>query len=348
MTITWQKTAALLAGLLVYGQLAAHQNLADKFEKLADAVVVIHTTERAANPNQSSGLTSIAGLGSGVIIDKQGTILTAAHVVHNADSVEVELRNGDKHWARILSSEPATDLALLRIEEPPTKLVWVKLGDSDRTRIGDPVFIIGAPYGIGYSLSTGTISGRQKGGDDGSRFAIGEFFQTDAAINQGNSGGPMFNQRGEVIGIVSFILSQSGGFEGLGFAATSNLARERMLERPSLWTGVETIMLGGDIAKAFNVPQPFGMLVQRVARGSNSELLGLRGGEYQVTIAGQVFLIGGDVILNVMDVPVDGGRNYDAIREKLYGVQPGHKVTVTVLRGGELVELTLFVRAQPD
>ena len=90
------------------------------------------------------------------------------------------------------------------------------------------------------------------------------------------------------------------------------------------------------------------MLVQRVARGSNSELLGLRGGEYRVAIAGQVFLIGGDVILDVMDVPVDGGRNYDAIREKLYGVQPGQKVTVTVLRGGELVELTLFVRAQPD
>ena len=158
----------------------------------------------------------------------------------------------------------------------------------------------------------------------------------------------MFNKRGEVIGIVSFILSQSGGFEGLGFAATSNLARERMLEHPNLWSGVEYIMLGGDIAKALNLPQPFGALVQRVARNSLGEQIGLRGGQYQVNIAGQGFLIGGDVILKVMGITIEGGSNYEAMRDSLNAVQPGGKISVTVLREGNIMDLTRFVHAKSD
>jgi S1-C subfamily serine protease len=149
-------------------------------------------------------------------------------------------------------------------------------------QIGEQVFVVGAPLGITHTLTVGHLSARHKPNATFSGMLTAEFFQTDAAINRGNSGGPMFDLKGEVIGIVSSILSQSGGSDGLGFAATSNIARRLLLDEPSVWSGLDGYLLIGEAARAFNLPVGFeaGLLVQRVALGSPADQLGVRGGKY--------------------------------------------------------------------
>ncbi|MCG8435078.1 MAG: trypsin-like peptidase domain-containing protein, partial [Gammaproteobacteria bacterium] len=227
---------------------AADGQLAKLFEELVSTVVVVHVMERAATPDRP-GLTSVSGIGSGVVISDDGLIMTAAHVVQTADEVQVEFSDGKRFWARIISSEPQADVALVKLEEPPKNMRVAKLGDSDKVRVGDQIFVVGAPYGLSHTLTVGHVSARHRSGRGPLGLALGDFFQTDAAINQGNSGGPMFNMRGEVIGIVSHILSKSGGFEGLGFVATSNLAKNLLLDRPPMWSGMEGFTLSGDLAR---------------------------------------------------------------------------------------------------
>src|SRR2546428_13848763 len=200
---------------------------------------------------------SVGGLGSGVLISPDGKILTAAPVVQTADAIEVEFLTGEPLRAPVLSSEPSADVALLQLEKAPRGPFVAKIGDSDSVEIGAPVFVVGAPLGASHTLTVGYISARRKPNATLSGMSRAEFFQTDAAINQGNSGGPLFNMQGEVIGIVSYILSHSGGSEGLGFAVTSKVARQ-LLEQKSFWSGVSGYMLSGDLAQGFNVPPPGG------------------------------------------------------------------------------------------
>ena len=191
----------------------------------------------------------------------------------------------------------------------------------------------------------GYISGRHKPNSTFSGMSRVEFFQTDAAINQGNSGGPMFNLQGEVIGIVSYIMSRTGGSEGLGFAVTSKVARQ-LLEQKSFWSGVNGYLLSGDLAEVFNVPPPgVGLLVQRVAAGSPAEQLGLKAGSTRATIADEELVVGGDIILAILGIPLSSPNSLAAIREKITGLSPGDMVTVTVLRGGKT--MTLTTPAQP-
>ena len=166
-----------------------------------------------------------------------------------------------------------------------------------------------------------------------------EFFQTDAAINQGNSGGPMFNMSGEIVGIVSHIISKSGGSEGLGFVATANMARQFLLERRSLWHGVLGSYITRESAKVFNVPPPgVGMLVQHVAEDSPAALMGLQGGTARATIEGESLVVGGDIILEVQGIPVSIGT-YPKIRELISGLGPGDNFSLKILRGGEQLEI---------
>ena len=204
------------------------QDLSELYKKVLPSVVKIYTKENINYPSIGYVATS-GGLGSGVLIDEEGIILTASHVVQMANSIIVEFDNGEQVPANVISSVTAADVALL-------KLAWkvknpvIKLGDSDKMDVGNEIMMVGAPFGLDFSMSMGYISGRRvmKKFTNGTKFI--EFFQTDAAINPGNSGGPMFNMKGEVIGIASYILSKSGGFEGLGFAATSNICQTLLLD----------------------------------------------------------------------------------------------------------------------
>ena len=316
------------------------QSLEDAFERVQNAVVTIRVTEVGLSPRFPGQVTSVVGQGSGVLISADGKILTAAHVVQTADTISVEFPDGSRRTAEVVASEPLADVALLQLTRlPPFDARVAPLGDSDQARVGSRVFVVGAPLGISHTLTVGHLSARRMAPTSLQGRLRPEFFQTDAAINKGNSGGPLFNMDGEVIGIVSAIVSQSGGSEGLGFAVTSNVARKLLLESPRFWTGLDVILLPPDIAGALNVPNGgSGLLVQRVARNSPAEIIGIKAGTLVATIKGQQVLLGGDIVLSVQGIPVLP-ESYDDISERLTEVRPGDEVTVVVLRSGNLVEL---------
>lgn len=309
------------------------------FRRVNPSVVVIRTKEKdvAAQGHQ---VVRVAGIGSGVLISTDGKIMTAAHLVHAADEIAAEFVTGEVVGARVVASEPQADVSLLQLERVPPRAHAATLGDSDAVEVGDQVFIVGAPYGIGHTLTVGHVSARHKPNTVYSGMSLAEFFQTDAAINQGNSGGPMFSMTGEVIGIVSHQISKSGGFEGLGFVVTSNLARRLLLEQKSFWSGLDGLLLSGELARVFNLPQPVGLLVQRVAEGSPSAAVGLRAGTLKATIDGQTITVGGDIILQVQGIPIDDRTAYERIQQRLSRFHPGATVTIMVLRDGRNVELT--------
>ena len=321
--------------------------LSEVFLKVDPAVVEIHTTEVDVPPTPGSLPVSVSGLGSGVLITPDGKILTAAHVVQTANAIEVEFLTGEVLKARVLSSEPSADVAVLQLEKPPRGPFVAKIGDSDAVLIGAPVFVVGAPLGASHTLTAGHISARRKPNATFSGMSRAEFFQTDASINQGNSGGPLFNMQGEVIGIVSHILSRSGGSEGLGFAVTSKVARQ-LLEQRSFWSGVNGYMLSGDLAQVFNVPPPgVGLLIQRVAPGSPAEQLGLKGGTTRATIGDEDLVVGGDIILSILGTSLAEPNSLATVRQKITGLGPGELVSVVVLRGGKAVTLTTQAPPRP-
>jgi S1-C subfamily serine protease len=189
-------------------------------------------------------------------------------------------------------------------------------------------------------MSAGWISARWPPNTISRDMPLAEFFQTTATINTGSFGGPMFNMAGEVIGIVSQNISKSGGSEGLGFVVTINTAKKLMLERKSFWSGIDGIMLTGDLAAIFNAPASSGFLVKTVAQGSSACDMGLFGGDKIVTIAGQQIAVGGDIILSVDGIAVGSDDNVEKIRTRLAAEPPGTPFTMKVLRAGKVIELT--------
>ena len=335
-----------LTALTLLGLLPAHfcgaESLSRLFDKANPAVVVIYTTETVVSGTSPDNRVSVSGLGSGVLISMD-EILTAAHVVHAADSLEVEFSDGTRIPADVISSSPRADIALLQLHESaPSDILPPRLGDSDKVSVGDEVFVIGAPYGISHTLTRGIISGHHsKGGGEG--IDETDFFQTDAAINQGNSGGPMFNMSGEVIGIVSHFKSKTGSNVGLGFAVTSNMARHLMLEQPPFYSGFEFVTIRGPIARALNLEQPLGILVQRVAARSFADRLGLLGGTIPMKIGGETFTIGGDIIIEVQGISTSEENAIERIRNRVQALEVGDRLTVKVLRAGRIVELSAHV-----
>ncbi len=339
MMPTRAAVVALLAALTPGGSPSA-QEISDVFARVSHAVVVIHTSSTAYPMMTTEMPVSVGGTGSGVLISPT-EVMTAAHVVQSADEVLVEFPNGEVSRALVTASSPTHDVALLQLVSAVSAQP-VPIGDSDALSIGDRVFVVGAPLGQAHTLTVGYLSARRRPmGLLGSNTPV-EFLQTDAAINPGNSGGPMFNLRGEVVGIVSYILSVSGGFQGLGYAVAANTARQVLLEEPGLWTGLEGAPLAGPLAALLNVPPPGGgILVQSVAENSIAAAFGLRPSTVPIVIAGEEMLIGGDIILAVQGIPFGALlERWDEIRALVGSLPPGSSLTVTVLRGGVVTELT--------
>jgi serine protease Do len=322
---------------------AAEMPLEDLVDEVRSAVVLVRTLERTVARGDGIGVVPFSDLGSGVLISDEGDVVTAAHLVQVADVVRVEFADGTAVHAEVVASEPAADLALLKLDRVPAGVTVARLGDSDQVRVGERVFVMGAPYGLSHTLTVGYISARHAPATLSGRFTLGEFFQTDAAINRGNSGGPMFNERGEVIGIVSYIFTRTGAFEGVGFAVTSRTVRELLLSRPFPWSGISVFGLTGALAKALNLPQDTGLLVQRVARGSPGERLGLRPGFLPARLGDQDLLLGGDAILEVDGIPVGDRDTYPELRKHLADLGSGSMLTVKVLRHGAIRDLTMQI-----
>ena len=284
-------------------------------------------------------------LGSGVLISKDGFILIAVHVVETAEEVKVVFKNGKVIPAKILGTEKAADVTLIKLTRPllDQNLHIPKVADSDSVKTGQQIFVIGSPFGLAQSLSVGHISGRHKSNNVSDNLTFMEYFQTDAAINTGNSGGPMFNQEGEIIGIVSYILSRSGGFQGLGFAATSNMATKLLLEKKGIWYGVEVSLLTGELARIFNLPQDGGILVEKVADKSPGAMMGLKGGIYNMEIEGEEFLVGGDIILSILGHKIITEEHIVILRDKMKALKKGNVMSMTILRGGKINDLKYTV-----
>jgi len=334
MNIT--RRTLIIAALSLTWNSGPAQELISLFQSVNPAVVVIHTVERATSAN--GGQVSAEGLGSGVLMgDRQ--IMTAAHVVQTADLVEVEFTTGQRIYASVVSSDPLSDVALLELEEEPQDVQPVELGDSDDVDIGSEIFIVGAPLGLSHSLTVGHISARRDGSDSGIMSADVELFQTDAAINRGNSGGPMFNMDGDVIGIVSYILSESGGFEGLGFVITSNTAERVLLQERAFWSGLTGFVVEGALAQILNVPENAGYMVQQVASNSPADQAGLRPSSVPAEILGREIQLGGDIILAIDDIMINTPGYQDRVAERLAGLLVGERLTIEILRSGQRLEL---------
>jgi serine protease Do len=334
------RLSLLILSFCWLGSESEGQQLREAFHKVEQAVVVVRTEQQGLAPFPQQGMVSLNGIGSGVLISSD-KVLTAAHLVQAADRTMVEFSRGELIPARVIGSALSADIALLQLEHSPANAAPVTLGNSDKLDVGDQIFVVGAPYGLSRTLTAGHVSGRHLLNERSEDTTGVEFLQTDAAVNSGNSGSPLFNLDGEVMGIVSNIMSRSGGSEGMAFAATSNTTRRLLLEQKPFWSGIEGLVVDGDLARALNLPQPAGVLVQRVAEGSIAWRWGIHAGKLRANVEGAEFILGGDVILRVNDIPVEQSSSYDDIYASIGRLKPGDNLVISVFRQGQIVKLSV-------
>jgi S1-C subfamily serine protease len=290
--------------------------------------------------------------GSGFVIDGDGHILTNNHVVAGAQTIRVKLGSSDaSHDAKVVGTDPATDLALLQVDASSSDLHPLALGDSSSVQVGDPVVAIGNPFGLDQTATTGIVSALQRQIQAPNGFAISNVIQTDASINPGNSGGPLINSSGEVIGITSQIeTGGSGGSVGIGFAIPSNTARqvvsqlEQNGEVQHAFLGITGTTISPDIADALNLPVDSGVLVQQAVNGGPADKAGIRGGHTAATIQGANLRLGGDIITEI-----DGHKitSMDQVVNVVNSAKPGDTLDVTVRRGGGTRSFTVTLTDRP-
>jgi S1-C subfamily serine protease len=289
-------------------------------------------------------------LGSGFVIDKAGHIVTNYHVVEGAQQIEVSFSNQDTYKATLVGTDPSTDLAVLRVDVSSRALTPLALADSDAVRVGDPVVAIGNPFGLDRTATAGIVSALQRNVTAPKGSNIDHVIQTDAPINQGNSGGPLLNARGEVIGVNSQISSPNGGGNiGIGFAVPSNtvknvaaqLMRTGKVDRAFL--GVFARQLEPEVARLFRLPVDTGLLVERVEQGSPAAKAGIKGGTTSVVISGTDYRVGGDIV-----VAVGGKRvtNLGELRDLLLTHKPGDKLELELYRGPDKKTVTVQLGRQ--
>ena len=272
------------------------------------------------------------GLGTGVIIDKQGYILTNNHVIDDADEVTVKLHNGRTHKAEVIGTDPKTDLALIRIKAKD--LTAAPLGDSDGLRIGQWVVAVGNPFGLAQTVTTGIVSA--KGRTNLGIVDYEDFIQTDAAINPGNSGGPLVNLKGEVVGINAAIFSKSGGYMGIGFAIPVNMVKsvvDSLTEKGRVvrgWLGVGIQDLDEGLAQSFGYESNQGALVSQVTPDSPGDKAGIEEGDIIIRYDGK------DIV------------NSQKLRTAVSGTNPGAKVKLVLMRDGAKKTLTVKIGELED
>ena len=328
--------AAVVFGWFAGG--AEAQDAEELFRKVSPSVVVVRAKGRAVD--NARGLVVFTEIGSGVLISADGKVMTAAHVVHDMDEILVEFLGGEAVPARVVASEPAADLGLLRLTQIPKGAQPARLGDSDKVRVGQQVVVIGAPYGLSHSISGGWISARWLPNTAYRAMPLAEFFQTTATINSGNSGGPMFNMAGEVIGLVSHNISKGGGSEGLGFVVTMKSARYFLMEREWAWVGLEGRVVTDELAEILNVPGGSGFLVSVVPMGSPAWNMGIQGGDRVATIRGEQIVVRGDIVLSMAGIAIKSEVDLPKIRERIGAMSSGEPFKASILRAGQVIELT--------
>ena len=293
-------------------------------------------------------------LGSGFVIDKDGHIITNFHVVENAQAIDVSFSNRETMRARVLGIDPSTDIAVLKVDARSRALTPLKLGDSGSVKVGDAVVAIGNPFGLERSITAGIVSALQRELRAPNLYAIDHVIQTDAPINHGNSGGPLLNAQGQVIGVNAAIETGNTGEQGnvgIGFAipidtvkdVAAQLIKSGKVEHAFLGVGVNPI--NARIARLFRLPVRRGLLVERVEAGSAADEAGLRGGTTEVVVAGASWRLGGDVIVRVDGVRVDSDER---LRDVISGKRPGDTIQLDIYRGDKEMALKVKLGRQPS
>ena len=324
-------------------------SIRDIYKLDAPGVVQVTTTQKVKLPQTDwfgnpFGLPDTEvqrSLGSGFVMDKAGYIITNYHVIGDAKDVHVSFSNSDSMTAEVIGKDPATDVALLKVRASSRALKALRLGDSDGIQVGDQVAAIGNPLGYDRSITLGIISALHRSLMSPQGTPIDRVIQTDAALNHGNSGGPLLNAEGEVIGVSSAISTGDTGAQGnigIGFAIPINTVKDVVAElktqghvdHPSL--GVVTRPVTSSMARIFSLPVNRGLLVESVAPGSGAERAGLHGGTDQVVVEGESYQLGGDVITKADGMNVS---TVERLREIVAAHKPGESVSLEFFRKAE-------------
>ena len=318
----------------------------------AAAPGVVHITATGQTTDAFGGTQVQQAVGSGFVIDKAGHIVTNYHVVEGAASVEVSFSNNESMKAKVVGKDPATDIAVLKVDTPSRALRPLTLGDSSAVRVGDQVIAIGNPLGYDRSVTSGIVSAVQRSITAPNQVStIGHVIQTDAALNHGNSGGPLLNANGEVVGVNAQIApSSSNANIGIGFAIpidtvkqiTSTLIDHGKVEHAFL--GIEAKAIDSQIAQIFHLPSDHGLMLARVLKGTGAAEAGLKAGTTEVVVEGESWPAGGDLI-----VKADGRtmNSIDNLRDVIADKKPGSSLKLELYRSGKKMTVTVKLGRQP-
>jgi putative serine protease PepD len=334
-------------------------SVAEIYEHAAPGVVQITTTTRTTERIEGSGVAPglippEEALGSGFVLDKAGHIVTNFHVIDGAEEIEVSFSNQDTLRAKLVGTDPSTDLAVLRVESSSRSLTPLQLGNSDVVRVGDEVVAIGNPFGLDRTATAGIVSAVQERTITAPNgYPIDHVIQTDAPINTGNSGGPLLNDRAQVIGVNSQIstgVDFLGGNVGIGFAVPSNTVKNviaQLIEKGRVdraFLGISGTTVTPELARSFRLPVHTGVLVERVGPATPASKAGLRGGTSNTVVAGESYSLGGDLI-----IALSGRRiaSLEQLRDELAKRKPGDRITLRIYRGAAARTIVLKLGRQP-
>jgi S1-C subfamily serine protease len=379
--------AALLGGVVALGGAAALGRLGDKttiireeaapdssapasfqsgkqesinqiYRASAPGVVHIETTlkvQQSSQPffgNPFGATQTERALGSGFVIDRAGHLVTNYHVVRGATTIQVSFSNNERYRAKLVGSDPSTDIAVLKVDVPASALKALPLGNSDAVRVGDQVIAIGNPFGLDRSVTSGIVSAVQRRIEAPNNLSIAHVIQTDAALNHGNSGGPLLDAQGEVIGVNAQI--ETGGVTqgnvGIGFAIPINTVKDvvaQLIKHGNVehaFLGIEGKTLTPQIAHLFHLSVTSGVLVATVRPGTGAAQAGLKAATDQVTVQGESWPAGGDVIVKVDGEPI---ATVEHLVDVIAAKKPGDKIDVEVVRGTSHKTLTVKLGRQP-
>lgn len=325
------------------------RNNIDLYQRLSPGVVNITST--VVEHDFFFNVVPRQGAGSGSIIDSRGYILTNHHVIEDARKLEVTLSNGKKYTAKLIGSDPDTDIAVLKIEARKEELVVIPMGTSANLKVGQKALAIGNPFGLGQTLTTGVISsvGRTLRASNG--VLVEDIIQTDASINPGNSGGPLIDSSGKIIGINTAIFSPTGASVGIGFAIPIDTAKSVLNDLIAKgyyaypWLGATLMTLFPDFAEALKLPITSGAMVVDVIPRGPADKAGLKGGKERAQIGNNIIRVGGDVI-----VKVDGEQVSDAdeVIRRIRKHRPGDRIRLEVVHwDGSRDTYTLTLSERP-
>jgi S1-C subfamily serine protease len=312
------------------------------YKQAVPAIVLLNATRAEPSPNVESSLHSV---GSGIVLDQKGLILTNNHVIDGATKIVVILNDGIRLDAQVVGNDPMTDLALLQVSLPKGRYTVAEFGDSDRLEIGQPVLTIGHPFGLDSTLTTGVISGFLSAPEPHRQPQ--RLIQSSAAINPGNSGGPLLDLAGHVIGVNAAMLA---GAQNVGFAIPSNTVKTVVQEIQSYgrvirpWLGIGGQLITRDLMQLFAMPLTKGIVVSGIAKGSPAEKAGLRSGQIDVTVNGERWLLGGDILVAINAKPVTTAEQFAVAIQDL---EVGDLATLRYMRQGTLHTTVLTIEERP-